>query len=155
MAGNDDIETTPVSRRVEQLGDGGIRFEHNKAEFLCYVDGIPDSREKAIIEQQFPALLHEREWVVEPNFEWDDDSDDVTLGVSLTLPAATTGLSRERQLLEDVIAVIEWAIALSADYDIDFAFEYNGDSAGWVEGGQPDTLLTEGLIEPWRSRLDG
>jgi len=35
----------------------------------------------------------------------------------------------------------------------DFGFEYDGDSAGWIESGEADELLLAGFIGSWRDAL--
>jgi hypothetical protein len=38
---------------------------------------------------------------------------------------------------------------------VDIGIEYHGESAGWIERGEPDEMLREALIGEWERRYGG
>ena len=62
-------------------------------------------------------------------------------------------LDIDRALLADTEATVEAMTRFAKDTSHEISFELDGGEVGWIENGEPDSLLTEGLLDPWRQSL--
>jgi hypothetical protein len=135
--------------------------EYPKVMLLGYVEDEVGPGTVARLEQLVAELVQAREdWADEPP-EFVDNVDSAgvrTCGVLLWLTdmqasEAVTVSEVDRRELADVKAVVDALAGFSGRTGLTIGFEYGGDSAGWIEAGQPDELIREGLIGEWERCL--
>ena len=105
------------------------------------------------------ATAHE--WTIRPP-EFVDQLDDGarTLGAVLSLYAPTSEDGRplpvdlDRRLLADARRFVERISEAARHLGVDFGFELDQDSVGWIVDGAPTTSLSEGLLGEWARALD-
>lgn len=125
-------------------------------QLLWYLEGSPTQRDIAVIREVLALLGRRSGWLVgAPQLVNEGQPDDWTLGLLLELPRCFEPLDVEveRRSLADVEAVVKALGQVPSALHLSVAVELDGDVVGWVEGGRPDQLLSEGLLEPWRARL--
>jgi hypothetical protein len=137
-----------------------LERSEERSNLLCYVDGQPWPEAIERVCQWVAALRQVRDWAVgPPEFVNEFAGNDHTVGVVLRLlPAFDLGGREnppevERELLADAEALVASAQRFTDDGTVGLAFELDGESVGWVEGGSADQMLTEGLLDPWRARV--
>ncbi|WP_238019922.1 hypothetical protein KZZ52_26715 [Dactylosporangium sp. AC04546] len=137
--------------------------EYPMVALLVFVEDKVEPDTAAGLEQLAAELVQSRDWAGEPP-EFVDDVDSAgvrTCGVLLWLTdvrapeAATVPAELDRRELADVKVLVDALVGFSARTGLTIGIEYGGDSAGWIEAGQPDKLVREALIGEWERRLAG
>jgi hypothetical protein len=131
-----------------------------KSLLLAFVDDDIPSEASSAIRDAVHAMARTRDWTVRPPEVVDQvDDGDHTLGAVLVLyaPRAEDGrplpVEIDHRLLADARCFVERIAALSRQLHVTFGFELDQDSVGWVVNGDPDTLLSEGLLGEWARML--
>lgn len=81
-----------------------------------------------------------------------DDPDNETLGVVLWL--GQPGGPSDAIDLEATTTMLRAVALLTADAPHELVVEMSGEPIGWIRAGHVDRELTEGLLDPWRSRRE-
>ena len=130
-------------------------------ELLAFVD---DELTDGLVDDILDAVTRaaqERVWSLgPPEFIDGNDTEGIrTVGCVLPLHA-THDLSSVRippdldgASFEDTKALVAVLASVSLRRHVDIGFELNGDSVGWLQNGEPDASLRDGLIFAWRVRL--
>jgi hypothetical protein len=128
---------------------------------LGFVDDEVDGETPAALERLVTELARSRSWTGEPP-AFVDEVDDIgarTCGVQLWLTdmrapgSAVVPTEIDRSELADTRALIDALADFSARTGLAIGIEYGGESAGWIEAGEPDLMVREVLIGEWARRL--
>jgi len=117
----------------------------------------------ASLQQLIAGLASARQWVDEPpqfiDHTQDDDSDTEepvrTVGGFLRLPHPDDVSDRqaEKAHYEEVECIVNALSAFTADTECEFELELGGTYVGDIANGEPNQLVTVGLLEEWRKAL--
>ncbi|WEF33958.1 hypothetical protein [Pseudoduganella chitinolytica] len=133
---------------------------------LFFLVGDPAEGDRAEILKTIEEMSASRQWVLGPPRFVDtvdhsgthpDDLPIVTIGGALELYSASAAeLSRDidRLHLEEVECIVDRIQSLSAERNLEFEFELDGQYVGTIDCGNVDDTLAKGLIEEWRNHIN-
>jgi hypothetical protein len=147
--------------------NSGISEDHPRQRLLFFIDDDVRSSDVEAMANAVATIASSREWVIGvPEFvdetlepETAVDQPIRTVGGILELfsgwPPWDTRIPRDidHAHLCEVENTVDAMVVLSRTTGKDIAFELDGTQVGWISKGQPDSLLREGLLEPWRQKL--
>ena len=127
---------------------------------LAFIDSEFDDAAVVALELAVADLRRRRDWAIAPPEFVDVEEEGVrTVGVQLGLRSVVSPVGQElpveidRAHFEDVRTVVEALGPVSEQHAIDIGFELDGVAVGWLTRGQPDEMLTTGLLGEWDARL--
>jgi hypothetical protein len=132
-----------------------------RVSLLGFVDDEVGRETPAALEGLVTGLARSRSWTGEPPAFVDevDDAGVRTCGVQLWLTdmrapgSAAVPAEVDRGELADTRALVDALAEFSGRTGLTIGIEYGGESAGWIEAGEPDRMVREALVGEWARRL--
>jgi uncharacterized protein with von Willebrand factor type A (vWA) domain len=134
--------------------------ESNANTLLCYfepeTDLSPEMRRRIVdlVERLRGTQVPTAELIDEIDAEEPTDPEDeplMTFGIWLEMAPSDP----ERQSFDATYAVLDGVRRLTVDNDDAFTVEWDGESIGSICRGTFSKGIEEGLLKPWRARLEG
>lgn len=136
---------------------------HPQSVLLAFIESDYDDTAVAELEQIVTDISGSRDWVIQPpkvvDITDNEEEGMPTVGVLVRQykPYSNSGeelsLEVELSLLEEVRALVASLGPFSLKHELEILFEIDDDFVGSIEQGQPDELLTMGLIGEWEAHL--